>query len=138
MKAIVAYCRSACEPHGGSSKVRAQLSALHDAEPETSQVYMDAGVSGLTLERPALQRLIADCRAGKIATVIVQDHERLSRDRGQLVTLLHMFQEAGVRVEFATGSDPRLDPNLSASGFAEGRYGRSGSSGLSPYGARLP
>jgi DNA invertase Pin-like site-specific DNA recombinase len=110
MKAIVAYCRSACEPQAGSSNVHAQASALRDTKPEIGQVYMDAGVSGLTIERPALQQLIADCRAGKMATVIVQDPERLSRDMGQLLTLLQMFQEIGVRVDFATGGDPSSIP----------------------------
>jgi hypothetical protein len=65
-------------------------------------IYLDAGVSGSSLDRPDLQRLIAECRAGKIDTVITQDSERLSRDTGQLLALLHTFQEAGVRVEFCT------------------------------------
>jgi DNA invertase Pin-like site-specific DNA recombinase len=104
MKAIVAYCRSACEPPGGSSNVHAQIPViLHYTKKRIGQVYMDCGVSGLTLERPGLQQLIADCRARKIATVLVDDPGRLSRDTGQLLTLLQMFQEAGVRVEFATG-----------------------------------
>jgi DNA invertase Pin-like site-specific DNA recombinase len=33
------------------------------------ETYLDAGVSGGTLERPALRRLLADCRAGKIDLV---------------------------------------------------------------------
>jgi DNA invertase Pin-like site-specific DNA recombinase len=98
MKAVVAYCRSACEPQGGPSPVHAQASALRDDEPKIAQVYMDAGANGLTLERPALERLLADCRAGKIAMVIVQHPDRLSRDTGQLLTLWQMFQDAGVRV----------------------------------------
>jgi DNA invertase Pin-like site-specific DNA recombinase len=62
---------------------------------------MDPGVSGSTLDRPDLQRLIADCRAGKIGTVITQDPERLSRDTGQLRASLHIFQTTGVGVEFS-------------------------------------
>jgi site-specific DNA recombinase len=65
-------------------------------------IYMDPGVSGSSLDRPDLQRLIADCHAGKIDTIITQDPERLSRDTSQLVALLHIFQKAGVRVEFGT------------------------------------
>jgi DNA invertase Pin-like site-specific DNA recombinase len=104
--------------------VLAQAQALRDAKPAISQVYVDAGVSGLTLERPALQRLIADCRAGKIATVVAQDPERLSRDAAQLLRLLQMFQDAGVRVEFDTGDDPAIDLGLSVSRFVVRRYGR--------------
>jgi hypothetical protein len=36
----------------------------------------------------------------------MQDPERLSRGTDELLTLLQMFQEIGVRVEFATGGDP--------------------------------
>jgi hypothetical protein len=64
-------------------------------------IYTDADVSGVTLARPALQKLIADCRAGKIGT-----HKRpcrLSRDKGQLFALLHVFQTNGVRVQYSTG-----------------------------------
>jgi site-specific DNA recombinase len=63
----------------------------------------DAGVSGATLDRPALQRLIADCRAGKIGVVITKDTARLSRDASQLFALLRIFEQAGVRVEYSTG-----------------------------------
>jgi DNA invertase Pin-like site-specific DNA recombinase len=107
MKAIVVYCRSACEPQPGPSTVLAQARELRRHAKRITHVYIDVGVSGLTLERPGLQQLIADCRAGKIGTVIAQDAARLSRDAGQLLTLLQMFQDAGVRVEFA-GGDPVL------------------------------
>jgi DNA invertase Pin-like site-specific DNA recombinase len=68
-------------------------------------IYADAGVSGVTLERFALQQLLADCRAGTIGTVVTQDPERLSRDKGQQLALLHILAKAGVRVEYSTGED---------------------------------
>ena len=66
------------------------------------KTYLDAGVSGGTLERPALRRLLVDCRAGKIGTVITQDLERLSRDPLSLIAVLESFLEDGVNVEFST------------------------------------
>jgi Resolvase, N terminal domain len=48
-----------------------------------------------------LQRLIADCRAGKIGTVIAKDPDRLSRDLSQLLALLHIFEMTGVRVIYS-------------------------------------
>jgi DNA invertase Pin-like site-specific DNA recombinase len=66
------------------------------------EVYIDPGVSGVTLDRPALRRLIADCRAGKIGTVITKDWARLSRDMGQLFAVLHVFGKSGVRVEYSS------------------------------------
>jgi len=65
-------------------------------------IYMDPGCERSSLDRPDLQRLIADCHAGKIGTIITQDPERLSRDTSQLLALLHIFQKTGVRVEFGT------------------------------------
>ena len=49
------------------------------------KVYTDAGYSGGTTDRPALQRMIADIKAGKIDKVIVYKLDRLSRS--QLDTL---------------------------------------------------
>jgi DNA invertase Pin-like site-specific DNA recombinase len=41
--------------------------------------YDDGGISGATLERPALQRLLADIEAGRINVVVVYKIDRLSR-----------------------------------------------------------
>lgn len=48
-------------------------------------VYTDAGYSGATTDRPALQRMIKDIKAGKIDKVLVYKLDRLSRS--QLDTL---------------------------------------------------
>jgi site-specific DNA recombinase len=106
MKNVVAYCRSACEPQGGPSAVRRQACAMRlyakGKGLAIRTIYRDAGVSGATLHRPELQRLIADCRAGRIGTVITRDPDRLARDKGQLLALLHIFEKAGMSVEFGT------------------------------------
>ena len=121
MRSVVAYCRSACEPQGGPSAVGSQVQMIRDYAERRGlsldAIYSDAGVSGVTLERPALQRLIADCRAGKIGTVITKDTDRSSRDRGQLFALLHIFGTTGVRIKFSTlhgRSDRFLESVLSA------------------------
>ena len=41
--------------------------------------YDDGGYSGSNLQRPALQRLVADIRAGKIDCVLTHRVDRLSR-----------------------------------------------------------
>jgi site-specific DNA recombinase len=107
MKRAVAYCRTAC---GVTSD---RLSGLEDQRNAIShyamqngltvlETYMDVGVSGVSLHRPQLQQLIADCRAGKVGTVLTQDPDRLSRDYSQLLALLHTFQAEGVHLVFAT------------------------------------
>jgi site-specific DNA recombinase len=105
-KNVVAYCRSACEEPGTPSSAYSQARTIRQYAKRhginVREVYIDPGVSGVTLDRPALQRLIADCRAGKIGTVITKDRARLSRDMGQLFALLHVFGKSGVHVEYST------------------------------------
>ena len=44
-------------------------------------VYEDAGISGGTLERPSLQRLLADIDAGLVGQIVVYKVDRLTRSR---------------------------------------------------------
>src|SRR5215475_1186987 len=41
--------------------------------------YDDGGFSGATMERPALQRLLADIAAGRVDTIVVHKIDRLTR-----------------------------------------------------------
>src|ERR1700745_4349711 len=42
-------------------------------------MYDDGGLSGGTMERPALQRLLSDIRAGKVQIIVVYKVEPLTR-----------------------------------------------------------
>lgn len=44
------------------------------------QEYVDDGYTGTNFERPAFQRLLADCRKRKISTILVKDMSRLGRN----------------------------------------------------------
>ena len=120
MKTVVAYCRSACEEPGTPSSAYSQADAVQRYAEQRGlalgAVYTDAGVSGVRMKRPGLERLLADCRAGKIGVIITKDADRLSRDMGQLIALLHIFAKAGVRVEYSARegqSDKYLETLLS-------------------------
>jgi site-specific DNA recombinase len=58
--------------------------------------YDDGGVSGGTLERPALKRLLADVKAGKIDVVLVYKIDRLSRSMLDFLKLVETFEHHGV------------------------------------------
>ncbi|MCB1329221.1 MAG: recombinase family protein [Maritimibacter sp.] len=58
--------------------------------------YDDGGVSGGTLDRPALQRLIQDIKAGLIDVVVVYMIDRLSRNLAEFLMLMELFEEYGV------------------------------------------
>jgi site-specific DNA recombinase len=59
-------------------------------------VYQDGGFSGASLERPALQQLLADLEAGRIDCVVVYKVDRLSRSLLDFTRLLSVFEKRGV------------------------------------------
>src|ERR1700747_1286927 len=63
--------REACEAY-----IKSQA---HEGWRLTPDRYDDAGLSGASLNRPALQQLLADVRAGKITIVVVYKVDRLTR-----------------------------------------------------------
>src|SRR5262249_44053912 len=54
-------------------------SQRHEGWRPLSAHYDDGGYSGGTLDRPALQRLLTDIRAGKVQIVVVYKVDRLTR-----------------------------------------------------------
>ena len=66
--------------------------------------YDDGGLSGGTLERPALQRLLADIEAGKIDIVVVYKVDRLTRSLLDFAKLVETMDRAGVSFVSVTQS----------------------------------
>jgi site-specific DNA recombinase len=62
----------------------------------------DEGVSGATLDRPALTRLRDLVRAGSVQIALLHSPDRLSRRLAHQLVLLDEFKRAGVAVEFLT------------------------------------
>ena len=58
--------------------------------------YNDGGLSGGTLQRPALQSLLADIRARKIDVVVVYKVDRLTRSLADFAKLVELFEAHGV------------------------------------------
>src|SRR5689334_5115775 len=58
--------------------------------------YDDGGFSGGNLERPALQDLIADVRAGRIDIVVVYKVDRLTRSLADFARLVELFDAEAV------------------------------------------
>nr|WP_295469288.1 recombinase family protein [Mesorhizobium sp.] len=57
--------------------------------------YDDGGISGGTLERPALQRLLQDIRDRKIDVVVVYKIDRLTRSLADFAKIVEVFDVAG-------------------------------------------
>ena len=58
-------------------------------------VYEDAGISGGTLERPGLQRLLADIDAGLVDQIVVYKVDRLTRSLSDFAKLIERLEAAG-------------------------------------------
>ena len=58
--------------------------------------YNDGGLSGGTLQRPALQSLLADIQARKIDIVVVYKVDRLTRSLADFAKLVELFEQHGV------------------------------------------
>ena len=69
-----------------------------------SDPYDDGGISGGTLERPALQRLIADIEAGQVDVVVVYKIDRLSRSLMDFAKLVDVFDRHNVTFVSVTQS----------------------------------
>jgi site-specific DNA recombinase len=80
--------REACEAFITSQK--------HEGWVALPTLYDDGGISGGTLDRPALQRLLADIAAGTIDAVVVYKVDRLTRSLGDFAKIVEVFDRRGV------------------------------------------
>jgi len=79
--------REACEAYVASQR-HAGWRALPD-------MYDDGGLSGGTMERPALQRLLADVKAGKIQIIVVYKVDRLTRSLADFAKIVDVLDAHG-------------------------------------------
>jgi DNA invertase Pin-like site-specific DNA recombinase len=80
--------REACEAY-----IKSQKAAGWIALPA---LYDDGGVSGGTMERPALQRLLTDIAAGRVDTVVVYKVDRLTRSLADFAKIVDAFDAKAV------------------------------------------
>src|SRR5438270_9343667 len=66
--------------------------------------YADGAFSGASLDRPALQRLLADIRAGTIDIVLVYKVDRLTRSLADFAKLIELFDAHDVSFVSVTQS----------------------------------
>jgi len=80
--------REACEAFIASQK--------HEGWKLLPNFFDDGGVSGATMERPALNRLLDDVRANRIDVVVVYKVDRLTRSLTDFSKIVDIFDEYGV------------------------------------------
>jgi DNA invertase Pin-like site-specific DNA recombinase len=72
------------------------LSQKHEGWSVLSTLYDDGGYSGGTLDRPALQRLLADIAEAKVDVVVVYKIDRLTRSLFDFAKIVEAFDARGV------------------------------------------
>jgi site-specific DNA recombinase len=80
--------REACEAF-----VRSQR---HEGWACLPQAYDDGGISGATMDRPALQQLLADIGQGKVDVVVTYKIDRLTRSLADFAKITEIFDARGV------------------------------------------
>ena len=135
--------REACEAFITSQR--------HEGWHVLSAHYDDGGFSGGTMDRPALQRLLADIGAGKVDVVVVYKIDRLTRSLFDFAKIVEAFDAKGVSFvsvtqqfntttsmgrltlnvllsfaqferEVIARAHPRQDRRLQAEGHVDGRH----------------
>ena len=75
--------REACEAY--------IVSQRHAGWVALADMYDDGGLSGGTMERPALKRLLEDIQAGKVQIVVVYKVDRLTRSLSDFAKIVDIF-----------------------------------------------
>jgi DNA invertase Pin-like site-specific DNA recombinase len=70
-------------------------SQRHEGWVCLSKTYADGGFSGATIDRPALQRLLADITAGRVDIVVVYKIDRLTRSLTDFAKIVEIFDARG-------------------------------------------
>lgn len=70
-------------------------SQRHAGWTAVADMYDDGGLSGGTMERPALQRLLADIKANKVQIVVVYKVDRLTRSLADFAKIVDIFDGHG-------------------------------------------
>jgi site-specific DNA recombinase len=109
------YARVSSEQQADAHTIASQVAALRERVTADGLVvppereFLDAGYSGASLVRPALERLRDLAAAGGLDRLYVHSPDRLARKYAYQVLLLDEWQRAGVEVVFlnrAVGTTP--------------------------------
>jgi DNA invertase Pin-like site-specific DNA recombinase len=105
------YTRQSVEKPAAFSSCEAQFDKCTGAASGENLQWVgmrfdDEGVSGGSLDRPALNRLRKLVAAGGVDRIYVSALDRLSRRAFDLIALCEEFEKAGVRIDLAHGIEP--------------------------------
>ena len=103
---VAAYCRVSTLLSSQEGSIASQRKHYEDEIAshggwEFAGAYIEAGASGTKAEsRPELQRLLSDCRAGKVDLVLTKSVSRFARNTADCLSMVRELTSLGVDVRF--------------------------------------
>ncbi|MGU7919313.1 recombinase family protein [Streptococcus suis] len=112
---VAAYCRVSTDQDEQLSSYENQVNYYRDyiskhEDYELVDIYADEGISATnTKKRDAFNRLIQDCRAGKVDRILVKSISRFARNTLDCIKYVRELKELGVGVTFEKENIDSLD-----------------------------
>lgn len=113
---VAAYARVSSDKDAAFHSLEAQKDyyeqyAAQHQDWELVGIYSDNGISGTTNNRPEFQRMIQDCRDGKIDLVITKSVTRFARNTVILLETIRELKELGVDCYFEKENMHSISPD---------------------------
>lgn len=105
-KKVAAYARVSTDTERLNHSLSAQISYYnekiqHNPEWEFVGIYADNGISGTGItKRTEFQRMISDCKEGKIDIILTKSIQRFARNTVDLLETVRYLKDIGVEVRF--------------------------------------
>ena len=103
---VAAYCRVSTKKEIQAHSERAQVKHYEEMiaghpDWELAGIYVDSGKSAASMDnRPALQKLLSEARAGRIDRILTKSISRFSRNLTDTITVVREMREHGVSICF--------------------------------------
>lgn len=113
---VAAYARVSADKDAAFHSLEAQTEYYEDyiathPDWELTGIYSDNGISGTTINRPEFQRMLEDCRAGKIDLVITKSVTRFARNTVILLETVRELKDLDVDCYFEKENMHSISPD---------------------------
>ena len=108
-KRVAAYARVSCGKDAMLHSLSAQVSYYsqyiqQNPAWEYAGVYVDETLTGTKDSRPEFQRMLADCKAGKVDRILTKSLSRFARNTVTVLESVRMLKSLGIDVYFEEGN----------------------------------
>lgn len=113
---VAAYARVLSEKDAAFHSLEAQTEYYRNyvsahSDWELVSIYSDNGISGTTIHRPEFQRMLQDCRDGKIDLVVTKSVTRFARNTVILLETIRELKRLGIDCYFEKEDMHSISPD---------------------------